>query len=178
MKKIITLVACLLCLASVASAQTFSNGTQVLNAGLGVGGDYGTPIAVSYEQGVYDIASDQSIGVGGFVGYAASSEDFLYGEFKYSNIFIAAMANYHYTGFNNWDLYGGVRLGYNAATSSTEWVDPSNESLYGDVYSASAGGIIYTAHIGARYYFSDNFGVNAELGYGIASLTIGVAYKF
>lgn len=177
MKRIFTLVASVLCLASVASAQNFENGTQVASVGIGVGGSYGTPITAQYEKGVYDISGNQAIGVGGFLGYGASSEDFMYGEFKYSNLLIAVTGNYHYS-VKAFDLYGGLRLGYNVASASTEWKDPSDESLYGGSYSASSGGFIYTIHIGARYYFNDNFAAMAELGYGIANLNIGVSYKF
>ena len=52
---------------------------------------------------------------------------------------------------------------------------------YGDIrrydYSANASGVLVELFAGARYYFTDNFGVMGELGYGIAWLKLGVSLK-
>jgi hypothetical protein len=44
--------------------------------------------------------------------------------------------------------------------------------------SVAASAILYGAHLGARYYFTDNIGAHAELGYGISVLTLGASFKF
>ncbi len=178
MKKVLLLAAALLGMATAASAQTFENGSKVVNLGVGIGSSYGFPVSVSYEQGIMDIGSDQSIGVGGYVGMGFDSDDYTYVTYNYTNIFLAAAGNYHYTGVDKFDFYAGIRLGYNVASANANWIDADDEDLYGDLYSASAGGFIYTAHVGARYYFNDSFAANAELGYGIAYLNVGVSYKF
>jgi hypothetical protein len=38
--------------------------------------------------------------------------------------------------------------------------------------------VAYSLFAGARYFLSDNFGVMAELGYGIAYLSLGASLKF
>ncbi len=67
------------------------------------------------------------------------------------------------------DLYAGVRLGYDVASCS---VEPDLG------YNVSVGGFIYTTHIGANYFLTDNWAVNAEVGYGLASLSVGATFKF
>ncbi|MFR9496870.1 MAG: outer membrane beta-barrel protein [Rikenellaceae bacterium] len=174
MKKIFLLAAAVLCMASAASAQTFSKGDQNISATVGLGGGYGIPIGVSYEKGMWDIGSDNNmaIGLGGFVGFSSYAEDFGTYKYTYSNIYLAAEGNFHFTEFSKWDLYAGLRLGYNVASGS--WDDDS----VSDLYSVSTGGLIYTTHIGANYFLNDTWAINAELGYGIASLSAGVTYKF
>jgi hypothetical protein len=42
---------------------------------------------------------------------------------------------------------------------------------------SSSGGLVWSWFVGGRYYFNDNLAAMAELGYGIAYLNIGVAFK-
>jgi len=60
-------------------------------------------------------------------------------------------------------------------SSSKEY---GNAGIYGNLYSASAGGVAYSWFIGGRYYFSDKFAGMLELGYGITYLNLGIALKF
>lgn len=48
----------------------------------------------------------------------------------------------------------------------------------GDQSSITGSHLLSEEFVGARYYFTDNFAVMGELGYGIAVLKIGVALKF
>lgn len=178
MKKIVLFAFAMLCMVTTASAQTFANGSQVVSLGIGFGSDYGIPVSISYEQGIYDINEKSSIGVGGYLGFASKSEDFAYGEYKYSDVFIAVSGNYHFTGVDKFDFYGGLRLGYDIGSASVNWNSSDLEETWGDAYSASAGGLAYALVAGARYYFSDNWAANLELGYGISVLNVGVSYKF
>ncbi len=168
MKKFFLMVAVALSVASVASAQTFSNGDKKITANLGFGGGYGTPIAFSYEQGVVDLTNVMAIGVGGYLGHTSYTSN----HYSYSNMYLAAMGNWHYTGVNNFDFYAGIRLGYNVAGGS--WDDDS----YSGSYDVTQGGLFFQTHIGANYYFNPNWAINAELGYGLASLSLGATYKF
>ena len=170
MRKIYSLFAGLLLSVGMLSAQSFENGTNVASVSVGFG-TYGVPVSLSYEKGVYDINDVMSIGVGGVIGYGAESEKLGLGKYNYSNFLIGAQGNYHYTGFEYLDIYGGLILGYNAA--SAKWKGEGR-----DPNSASAGGILLGARAGARYYFTDNFGANAEIGYGIGVLSVGVSYRF
>ena len=51
---------------------------------------------------------------------------------------------------------------------------------YDEKYTGSAdgSGIGFSIHVGGRYYFTDNFGAFAEVGYGIAYANLGVSLKF
>ncbi len=143
MKKLIfTLVATVV--AFSASAQRLSQGDQMLNASIGLSSN--TPIFVSYENVVYSFAADHLLSVGGQVGIASHY------------LPIAADASYRYAGFNKFDLYGGLRLGYNINKYDSYFV--------------------HDIHIGSNYYVLPNLGIKLELGVsGYNSLMIGVAYK-
>jgi hypothetical protein len=60
-------------------------------------------------------------------------------------------------------------LGYEIASEST---DNSN-------WPVSGGGstLLFSAFVGGRYYFTPNLAAQAEIGFGLALLNIGVAYK-
>ncbi len=92
---------------------------------------------------------------------------------KYSNIIIGVRGSFHYPFVDKLDTYAGILLGYNIA-SSKEF----GTTIPGWDYSYSAGGVVYSGYIGARYYIKDAFALMAELGYGISYLTLGVALKF
>ncbi|MGL5889992.1 MAG: hypothetical protein ACRC3B_08905, partial [Bacteroidia bacterium] len=74
---------------------------------------------------------------------------------------------------SKWDLYGGVMLSYNFATSKYEDNDPFfdfNDTSYGS-------SIGFSTYLGARYFFSDRFAVMGEVGWGIAYLNAGISIK-
>lgn len=171
MKKLLLLVVAVLGISTAASAQNFGLGDQTITATIGLGGGYGTPIAVSYEKAVVDLGSDWLIGVGAFAGFSSYSESYSSYKYTYSNIFLAGEGNFHYCGFSKWDLYTGLRLGYNIVSGS--W----NDSSYTGDSSLSTSSLIYTTHIGANYALNNTWSINAELGYGLASLSLGVTYK-
>lgn len=170
MKRIYSLLAGLLLSVGMLSAQSFENGTNVASVNVGFG-TYGVPVSLSYERGVYDINDAMSIGAGGIIGYGAESESFLGGKMKTSNMLIGAQGNYHYTGLDDLDLYAGLILGYN--TASAKWDGKGSAPV-----AASDGAFLFGARAGARYYFTENFGANAEIGYGIGVLSVGVSYRF
>jgi hypothetical protein len=47
-----------------------------------------------------------------------------------------------------------------------------------DDYTGSSSGIQWAWFIGGRYYFIENLALMAELGYGVAYLNVGIAFKF
>jgi len=161
----------------------FLKGDKVLNLGIGLGSTLysGTyyksqvpPVSASLEIGVVDnIIEKGSIGVGPYVGYSSYKYEYMDWGYKYSNIIIGVRGNFHYPFVDKLDTYAGLLLGYNIA-SSKEF----GNSIPGYDYSYSAGGLIYSGFIGARYYIKDAFALMAELGYGIAYLNLGVALKF
>lgn len=148
-------------------AQDYKKGDNLLNIGVGLGGGFGTPIGLSFEHGFSD-----KISGGAYVAYASRTEAFgAWGDYKYSYILTAARASYHFDfGVEKLDPYVGAILGYNIA--STKWTGSgANPST------ASAGGVIYGGHAGARYFFSEKIGAFAEVGYGVGNLNVGIAFK-
>ncbi|MFI3280875.1 MAG: hypothetical protein R3Y44_02765 [Rikenellaceae bacterium] len=149
MKKIIIVAMAIFGFATSTSAQTFDVGTQTITATLGFGIDSVIPVAISYEYGVVNFGGDHKLGVGGYAGFLKSA------------FYPAAECNYHFVGVDNLDLYGGARLGFAMLTNGD-----GGSSFY------------KSFDIGANYYFSSNWGINAEFGTGMEALNLGVVYKF
>jgi hypothetical protein len=174
MKKVFTI----LCFSAIFfAAQTVSaqaeidKGNVLLNGGLGFGYYYagGVPILFSAEFAIND-----AITIGPYLGI--TSWRYKWGGERWSYTFIdfGARGAYHFSkhlnlNTDNLDLYGGVMLGYRAASYSgpdwAGWSDPYPSKVTGGLFA------------GARYYFSDKFGVFGELGYGVAPLVLGVTLK-
>jgi len=162
----------------VAQESTFVKGDKALNLGIGFGssyyGGYYTShmpaISASFEIGVADGILDKgSIGVGGYVGYSSAKYS---NYWKTSNFLIGVRGSFHYPLVDKLDTYTGLQLGYNVF--STKYID----NAYSGLYNASASSLNFAWFAGARYYFANNFAVMAEVGYGVAYLTVGVALKF
>lgn len=168
-----------LCVASMAAnAQSFGD-NKIFSAGIGLLGSpfvfSGSDVTMPPIQLSLEVPFKENIGIGGVVGYAGSEYKILGGAVKYSYILVGARGNYHFAeavglSDDKIDLYGGLTLGYNIA--SGKWDGP------GSVPVGSAGGFLWGLSAGGRYYLSDKVGVNAELGYGIAVLTLGASFKF
>jgi hypothetical protein len=163
--------------AQSAEAEAFGKGTNVLNAGIGLGsfglsGSGGFPIVASFEHG---FSQNISAGLqGGLVQRTFGSD------WKYSYLFIGARGSYH---FNNalkianpkLDVYGGIGLTYRRFSVKYKGEDGSEPDIFS---SASSGDVIFNLHAGGRYLFANNLGAFAELGYGISPLQLGLTLKF
>ncbi len=189
MKKFNYLLTLLILLAySSAWSQTFEKGTKVASLGIGIGSSLGSfdyssqipGISVMYEQGIAEAGNVGIIGVGGYVGYKSFSFESNSGTFEsksnWNYTIIGIRGALHFTGINaeNLDLYGGLMASYNLLNYSYEDNSGFNTGNKGN-FGNSAG---LTLFVGARYYFSDNLGGFAELGYGVAYLNLGIALKF
>ena len=184
MKKLLTtaVIVFLSLLTIQAQESMFNLGDKVVSAGIGFGttlysGTYYTrgvpPITLSYEQAVKDgILEKGVIGVGGWVGYTSYKYDYLGWGYKYTNFIIGAMGAFHYPLVDKLDTYAGIGLGYNIV-SATEF-----GTYTGWDYAASSGGIVFAGMIGARYYFTEQFAVYAQAGYGVAYFTVGACVRF
>lgn len=152
----------------VVFGQRVQKGDIQLNGGIGFTSGWGVPVYVGLDYGVH-----KDITVGGQATYASHSENL----YKSNWFGIAANANYHFNSVldipNNWDLYAGLSLAYNNFSYTYTYTN----YVYGD---AKSSGVGFAGQVGARYYFNDHFGLNAEFGGGnIASGgKIGVSYKF
>lgn len=180
MKKLL-LTTALAIVGLIVNAQTYNEGDNLLNVGIGLRstfttGDNTLPLlSASFEHGFTD-----KISAGGFIGYAGSKEEIAtFGTtytFKYSYLIIGARGSYHFYNTDKIDAYGGAMLGYNIANSKVE-VSGAGAGFI-TPQAAEVGGIAYGLHVGGRYYFTDQIGAYAELCYGIALLNIGVTAKF
>ena len=188
MKKVIKIVTlgtiiALFLQVSPVKAQVFDQGDIVLSAGIGLGATYytggwgySTTVPPLFIMGDYCLREDLgpgSLGIGGYIGYSAYKYDY-YGDWgwKYNTLIIAGRGSYHFTDLvDKLDLYGVVLLGAKIVTDKT----------YGDYpgvgYSANSGGVAYDIVAGARYFFTESFGVMAELGYGISWFKIGASLR-
>lgn len=125
--------------------------------GGGLSGTGGVPIVIEYNFFNYE----KNIQVGALAAYSSTSEDFTVGTWNYTNIVIAAQANYHFLPGEQFDPFAGVALGYNIASSSTEY----NSGYSNWDVSASAGGFIWSAQAGCNYWFTPKLAAQIRLGY-------------
>lgn len=168
-----------------AQESMFNLGDQVVNVGIGLGSVYGIgtyykttvpPISISYEKAIVDeILEKGVIGVGAYAGYTSYKWHYVYSTYdygwRYTNIILGARGNFHYPLLDKLDTYAGVLLGYNIVISSSFGTTGTYD------YSPDSGRIAFAGYLGGRYYFSDKFSGFAELGYGIAYLTVGLGIK-
>ncbi|TYP96628.1 hypothetical protein BC792_105119 [Sphingobacterium allocomposti] len=148
-------------------AQSFQKGDRTLQVGVGIGGGFGIPVGLGYEHAVSD-----RIGIGAYAAFSTERESFGgYGNWRYTHILAAARGAYHIpVKSTKFDPYAGILLGYNIAT--VKW-DGADEAPI----SASAGGFLWGAYVGSKYWFSDKIGAFAEVGYGLGVLNAGITFK-
>lgn len=166
-------------------AQAFGAGTNVISAGIGLGsslangytyGTQGIGLSANYERGIWE-AGPGVISLGAYLGYKTFSYNFADGgniyNYKWNYLIIGGRGAYHFTGLNieNLDLYAGLMLSYDNVSFSTNVNFPGYTGSY-------SSGLELTPFAGARYYFANNLGGYAELGYGVAILSLGLSYKF
>jgi len=150
-------------------------GDVIVNLGVGVGADYkgddyntgfGTKIAV--EKALWQ-AGPGVITLGGEVGGSFSNGGYNgYDDYHSSTIVAAVRAAWHY----GWqvpglDTYAGVSAGLGFHHYKYSNPDYSHSSVI------PAPG----AFVGASYFVTPNFGFNAEAGYDITSVQIGLVFK-
>ena len=175
------LLSTILVLGALISANAqFEKGSHVANLGIGLGnalysgGGYSSsipPISLSYEVGVVDGIFDKAtLGIGGYGAYTSAKYGYSGYEWKYTNIVIGVRGALHYPLVEKLDTYAGLMLGYDI-------VSVSEPSGFEGGYSATGSTFILPGFVGARYLFTEKFGGFAELGWGIAYLTLGVTLK-
>ena len=153
---------CVMFSVAVNAQDAFAKGDKVIQAGIGVGSTlsgYGgaIPINASFEMCIKDNLFDEksSIGVGGYFAFAS---------YRSVNFFFPGVRGaFHYQFIDKLDTYAGLMMGIRHWRWADHW-------SYTD--------FIIPFFAGARYYFTDNIGAFAELGYGIAAFQFGVSFKF
>lgn len=161
--------------AQATGTPVFDKGTNVINLGIGLGttlygsGYDGTfpPITIAYERGI----ANGQFGIGGYLAHTGARYGDKHDYLKYAYTVIGIRGDYHFYMTDKLDTYGGLMLGYDIVTD--KW-HGEGEPVYKDSGSEAA----YSLFVGARYYFAPSIGAFAELGYGIAVLNLGLAFKF
>ncbi len=162
---------------------TFLQSDLVINVGLGIGtvlytGKYFSqrvpPLSLSVEYAYMEdfIAEDITLGVGGYLGFASAKWESGFGNWgwDYTYIILGGRAGLHYPIVEDLDTYAGVMLGFNIVSSSAFGTVDTGRS-------AAGSGLVFSLYAGGRYYLTENFGLMGEIGYGIAYLNLGIAYK-
>lgn len=145
---------------------SLEKGKLQLNAGLGTSG-WGIPVYVGLDYGIH-----RDITLGGELSYRSDSRVYASNKYKSSAIGIGINGNYHFNRIldmsNNWDLYAGLGLNYYVWSYDNDLYKTNDNSDIG-----------LGAQLGARYFFTDKFGINLELGGGNAvnGAKIGITYK-
>jgi len=189
MKKLILLSAMAIFFGMAGSAQSFEKGNHAINLGFGLGntryfGAYYkgfTPsVSASYEMGIVEVPMGTQltgvVGVGGYLGWSTSRYEYNWSNYyyRYNNFMIAVRGNYHFIFHEKLDPYFGIWAGVNVFTGGWRGDPPYPSS---SVYKPSRTGATGGAYVGARYYFTDNLAVYAELGYLISVLNLGITFK-
>lgn len=175
--------------AATVHAQPFQRGSNVISASFGFGGSFGgfntssqTPgLSLQYERGVWAIDGPGVISLGGYAGYKSFkysnqyTSQFMYTQ-KWNYVIIGVRSAYHYNGLKseNFDVYGGFMLSYNILSYSYEDNNPSGVKFNNAGYGSGLGFSIY---FGGRYFFTKRLAAQAELGYGITIISLGIAFK-
>lgn len=150
-------------------------GSVVLNLGLGVGADYGNAnynsafgTKIAAEVGLWQ-AGPGVVTLGGELG-ASVSDGGYYDNYKAHTIVVAGRSAWH-SGWNvgGLDTYGGVSAG--VGFRHRQYYDGTLTYTNNDVVPAL--GIF----VGASYFITPNFGFNAEAGYDITNLQVGIVFK-
>ena len=185
---------------SVSNAQAFEEGQNNVSVGYGfvtlLGSinstfdDYadteykGTgPIYAKFEHALSD-----KIGLGGSFAYAGNEWSYKYSStdangnaVQYSETSkrttwsLLARVNFHFGSSDKFDPYAGFGLGYRNANWTYDTTDPSGDS---GVEFKTLVPLGMDLTIGARYYFTDNIGLYAEVGAAKSVVQAGLVAKF
>ncbi len=128
--------------------------------------NYGIPIYVGMDFGV-----GNKITIGPRLSFSHHNSG---GGYNYNIFNILFRADYHWGAHisglpSELDLYGGLSAGYSVWNEDFDGSNPNNHSNRGIVY----------AQVGARWYFSETWGVNAEISGGATSgFEVGMSVRF
>jgi len=160
-------------------SQSFEKGTNVIALGITFGSSYNdytyqsqSPgFGAQYEKGIWE-AGPGVISLGGYLG-SKTYRNPIFGE-RWNYTILGFRGAYHYNKFTTeklkkLDPYAGLMVAYSILGSR----DNPNP-LRGRQESSFDNSVF----VGGRYYFTNNFAGFAEIGLGVANLTLGGALKF
>ncbi len=167
MKKFFSIfVITMLLINGLMAQHNLAKGGKQLNVGVGLS-DWGIPIYIGLDFGV-----QPNLSLGAEVSYRSYSDNWEKNSYRHSILGFSANGNYHFNEILNmpkqWDFYAGLNLGFYA------WVSPN------EYHGTHNSGVGLGGQIGARYFISNNFGLNLELGGGtvFSNGKFGITYKF
>ncbi len=141
-------------------------------------------VIMQYEYGVTEKIPQSILGVGPYIAYSSFHSSWKdnnsvdYWDERLRQITIAAKVFYHHKFLvgAKWDVYAAAFAGIHIRTYSFT----SNDPKYYDIYDRNYASVFPTggAVIGGRYYFTNNFGVYAEAGFGASYVSGGLNFKF
>jgi hypothetical protein len=113
---------------------------------------------------------------GGMFGFTQSRWTYYGNDYLAYNVFVfGGRANYHFNfGVNKLDTYAGLTLGWEIGT----WSSSNDADDYWLKYYGNYSGFHFGFQAGVRYFFTNNIGAFAELGYGFTYVKAGLALKF
>lgn len=161
MKKVLLSIALLAAFSQTKAQGTLEKGRAQINAGVGLSG-WGIPVYAGFDYGLgksFTIGAEGSFRSYDNIGYS------------FTIIGVVGNVNYHLNNVlnmpKNMDLYGGLNIGYYIYSTPSGYLGNSLSTL----------GI--SGQVGYRYFFSNSFGVNVELGGGSATsgAKLGVTIK-
>jgi len=158
MKKLIILSALILAGHMTFAQYALSKGQAQFNAGLGFS-SWGIPVYAGIDAGVH-----KDISVGGELSYRSYHDRHNEHRYDHGILGLSGNGNYHFNSLLNipkqWDFYAGLNVGLYFWNSDDDY--PGNRNS----------GLALGAQIGGRYYFTERFGLNLEVG-GANSLSGG-----
>jgi outer membrane immunogenic protein len=169
MKKFILIIAFGFISNGVFAQSPLQEGGVQLNAGLGLSG-WGVPVYFGLD---YGIAKDFTLG--GQISFQTDNDYYSNNIYKYNStaIGLGANGNYHFNRIldipSKFDFYAGASLTYYI------WnYDNYNNYPHPDNTTVGLG-----LQVGGRYFFTDKFGLNLELGgnTGTSGAKFGVTFK-
>ncbi len=194
MKKITLMIILSFCGLVTMAQEVFYKGTIATNVSIGLGNNVSglgmgfPPMSLAVDYGIVDnliMGENGSIGIGGYFGFATNGERYDYFgisyKARYTRMAFGVRGTFHYQFLDKLDTYAGLMLGLYTYRWKYNWMDSYDPYYnYYDYYglnNSSTADFAFSAFVGARYYFNDNFGVNAELGYGFTYLSAGITYR-
>ena len=149
MKKTILFIV-IVCTASIIQAQYLEKGERLLNLTVGSG------LQTSLE-----FAPSDKISFGPFL--AIYRDNLSSTKIRFTGF--GGVANYHFFQTDEWDVFGGARVGYELGNASSEDI------------SVDYNGAIFGFHVGARYVINPQWAGLINVGGGLLIAQIGITYK-
>lgn len=167
--------------------QSFEKGSNAINLGIGFGNTdyrgndyYGffPSLSGSYEHGIVRIPMGSQmtgvISIGGYLGWSMSNYNQDWDDYYlYNTVIVAVRSNYHFIFHDKFDPYAGLWFG--GRIHGGQWKGNKNHPEDWEPAKSSPAAGVY---IGARWFFTENFGVYSEIGYLISVFNIGITFKF